>query len=58
MVCCLLCFSDKPVDDDPKGQRPNEFQITMMDGLTKNQPVCCFSCLCAPCSAIWTRYLS
>ena len=55
MVCCLLCFSDKPVDDDPKAHRPNEFQITMMDGLTQNQPVCCVTCFCAPCSAIWTR---
>lgn len=56
MVCCLLCFSDEPVPDDPKAGRVNQFQITMMDGLCKNQPVCCLTCFCAPCSAYYTRY--
>eukprot|EP01035_Chromulina_nebulosa_P019268 gene19268-25125_t len=55
MACCLICFDDAPLEDDPKGNRPYKFQISMMDSLTKGNcgeetcPWLCLgleSCLC------------
>jgi len=56
MACCLLFFNDAPIPTDPRAFRPHEFQISMMEGLTKNQPVCCLAYFCAPCCAYYTRY--
>lgn len=36
--------------------RPNTFQISLVDGLTQNQPVCCLTYLLPCCSAYYTRY--
>jgi hypothetical protein len=55
MVCCLLCFPDEPIEGDPKQLRSGQFQITMMQGLYKNQPACCLGYICFPCAAIYTR---
>lgn len=56
MPCCLLCFSDEPIEGDEKASRPNRFQISLMDGCFQHQPWCCLTYLCAPCSAYYTRY--
>mmetsp|Transcript_6531 Transcript_6531/g.5858 ORF Transcript_6531/g.5858 Transcript_6531/m.5858 type:complete len:210 (+) Transcript_6531:49-678(+) len=56
MACCLLCFDDAPLEDDPKGNRPYKFQISMMDSLTKGQPVCCLTYFCPCCVNMWIRY--
>lgn len=55
-MCCLLCFSPDPIEDDPRQSRVNQFQISMMEGLYKNQPVCCLTYCCPPCSAYLVRY--
>lgn len=71
-MCCLICFDDSPIPDDPKvvlcfcssfaviiflqAFRPNTFQISMMDGITQNQPVCCLTYFLPCCSAYYTRY--
>jgi hypothetical protein len=56
MACCLLFFSGDPIDDDPKANRSNRFQISMMDGLCTHQPWCCLTYLFPCCSAYYTRY--
>lgn len=56
MTCCLLCFSDEPIEDDPRNKRTNRFQISMVEGLYTNQPWCCLTFLCPCCSAYYTRY--
>ena len=55
-MCFLFCFSADPIPNDPKAGRTDHFQISMMEGLNKNQPVCLLTCCCAPCSAYYTRY--
>eukprot|EP00602_Paraphysomonas_sp_CaronLab_P008874 CAMPEP_0185018120 /NCGR_PEP_ID=MMETSP1103-20130426/950_1 /TAXON_ID=36769 /ORGANISM="Paraphysomonas bandaiensis, Strain Caron Lab Isolate" /LENGTH=213 /DNA_ID=CAMNT_0027547833 /DNA_START=43 /DNA_END=684 /DNA_ORIENTATION=- len=55
MVCCLLCFSGEPVDDDPKSLREKKFQISLMDAVTKGQPCCIASCFCPCCAAYQAR---
>lgn len=54
-MCCLMCFDDSPIPDDPKAFRPNTFQISMMEACYKNQPVCLVAYLCPPCCAYSTR---
>jgi len=56
MACCLLCFSSESVPDNPKSNRPETFQISMLEGAVKNQPVCCLTYLCTPCCVYYTRY--
>ena len=36
--------------------RPNTFQISMMEALVKNQPVCLVTYCCPCCCAMYTRY--
>ena len=43
MPICLLCFSDEPVEDDPRYgtfyQNANKFQVGMQDALCKDPGV-------------------
>jgi hypothetical protein len=55
MVCCLLCFSGAPLDDDEKSQRERKFQISLVDAVCKGQPCCVLSCLCPCCAAMKAR---
>lgn len=56
MACCLMFFSDDPIDGDAKSGRPNRFQLSLMDGLTHNQPWCLLTFLCPPCATYYSRY--
>eukprot|EP01038_Epipyxis_sp_PR26KG_P012686 gene12686-17009_t len=56
MVCCLLCFDDSPIPQDPKGFRRNQFQLSMMDTLSSNQPACCLSYFLPCCASYYIRY--
>lgn len=56
MPCCLLCFSDDPIEGDDKANRPNQFQMSLKDGCCQHQPWCLLTYLCAPCSTYYTRY--
>lgn len=62
MACCLLCFSDDPVDDneiDPKKRGRlrkgrNTFDKSLMD--SNCTPLCLAGCCCPFCCAYYTRY--
>ena len=56
MACCLLLFSPEPIEGDIRQHRPNTFQISLMEGLYKNQPVCCCTYLLPCCAAYYTRH--
>ncbi|CAM9190063.1 unnamed protein product, partial [Ectocarpus fasciculatus] len=51
-----MFFSDDPIDGDAKSGRPNRFQLSLMDGLTHNQPWCLLTFLCPPCATYYSRY--
>lgn len=55
MVCCLLCFSGAPIDDDEKSMRERKFQISLGEAVCKGQPCCLISCLCPFCAACKAR---
>lgn len=55
MVCCLLCFSDEPHEDDMRGNRPEMFQIRMIDAPCKEPLHCCTTYFCTPCSTYYVR---
>ena len=55
MPCCLLCFDDSPVVDNPRELRANKFDVSMLDTLTINQPVCLLAYCFGPCCAFQTR---
>lgn len=38
MPCCLMCFSDDPIEGDDKALRPNQFQMSLKDGCCQHQP--------------------
>ena len=55
MVCCLLCFDDGPIDNDPRQNYANKFKTDMM-GATAADPICCImSFCCLPCAQIKLR---
>jgi len=56
MVCCLLCFSDDPVEGDNYANGTNKFQLSMSDAPCKGQPTCCISFLCPTCMVCYARY--
>jgi len=58
MPCCLLCFSDDPIEGDKRAGLNNTFQLSMMEAGTtcKGQPLCCISMLLPPCAAFYARY--
>lgn len=55
MVCCLLCFSDEPHESDERGQRPEQFQIRMIDAPCKEPFWCILTYFCTPCSTYNVR---
>eukprot|EP01041_Mallomonas_annulata_P010134 gene10134-21133_t len=55
-MCCLLCFDGSPLENDRRASNPNQFQISFVDALYKNQPYCCVAYCCPPCAAYYTRY--
>ena len=56
MACCLFCFSDEPVENDPRLINQSAFDITMAEAIYKGQPNCCLS-YCFPCCFnYYTRY--
>jgi len=59
MTFCLLCFSDEPVEDDPRYGafygNPEKFQIGMQDALCTSPGFCCMSFFCMPCVACFLR---
>jgi hypothetical protein len=55
MPCCLLCFDDSLVSDNPAELRHGKFEVSMLDTLTINQPVCLLAYCCTPCCAYQTR---
>lgn len=56
MVCCLFCFDDSPLPDDPRNNRHGKFQISMLQATYIGQPTCictyCFPC----CMNYYIRY--
>jgi hypothetical protein len=52
----LFCFDDSPIPNDIRNNRDGSFQISMMDTLTHNQPICLFSYMMPCCFAFHTRY--
>lgn len=58
MPCCLLCFDDKPDENDPKGNLPETWGISMVDALSKNPKGCCLGCWCPCCFAYHLRQKS
>jgi len=55
MVCCLLCFSDGPVEDDPRGAFPNTFETSFLNAPCKAPGSFCVAMLCTPCMAYHLR---
>eukprot|EP01063_Lacrimia_lanifica_P016379 TRINITY_DN2295_c0_g2_i1.p1 TRINITY_DN2295_c0_g2~~TRINITY_DN2295_c0_g2_i1.p1 ORF type:complete len:411 (+),score=65.01 TRINITY_DN2295_c0_g2_i1:56-1288(+) len=54
MPCCLLCFSDDPVDGAT--QYPNQWHVSFCDGCSAAPCACCFGFWCAECSTCWLRH--
>lgn len=55
MVCCLLCFSDDPHEDDERGQRQEKFQIKLIEAPCKEPLQCVCTYFCTPCSTYYVR---
>ncbi|CAM9335052.1 unnamed protein product [Phaeothamnion confervicola] len=58
MACCLICFSDKPVEGsklDAYYQNSKTFQIGMMEAPCKNPAWCLMGGLCCPCTQMVIR---
>mmetsp|Transcript_37201 Transcript_37201/g.64918 ORF Transcript_37201/g.64918 Transcript_37201/m.64918 type:complete len:221 (-) Transcript_37201:271-933(-) len=52
MACLLFCFSDEPIEGDERYDRPNMFNIGMIDAPTR-EPLCCLYGCIFPCCAFY-----
>ena len=49
-VCCLLLFSDAPIQGDYRVQYGNKWQVAMFDSPCAEPGCFCMACLCLPCA--------
>ena len=55
MVCCLLCFDDSPVDDDPRAGFQREWEAGLQDAACASPTFCCCGLLCPGPTAYYLR---
>eukprot|EP01064_Diplonema_japonicum_P028435 TRINITY_DN435_c0_g2_i2.p1 TRINITY_DN435_c0_g2~~TRINITY_DN435_c0_g2_i2.p1 ORF type:complete len:322 (+),score=56.56 TRINITY_DN435_c0_g2_i2:57-968(+) len=53
MACCLVCFSGEPIEGEAR--RPNQWQVPLKEGCSKDPCHCCFGFWCAECAAMKLR---
>ena len=55
MVCCLLCFDDSPVDDDPRAGFQREWEAGLQDAACASPTFCCCGLFCPGPTAYYLR---